>query len=387
MPKLASIDELAERAHKAAGVDSFNSQTFREGFDILLRDIAAQNVTPSGVTAVESNIVEFLKTRLRIEQYARENPEILSAEIKKPIFVMGIPRTGTTLLSNLLAVDPAHRSLLTWEASDPVPPPEAGMTHTDSRALKALAAEAEMKKANPSAGRFYRSSAIYPTECIFVHAHEGKALYWESFGRVPNYSSYMINADMTAAYEYERLFLQVLQHKAKGVWNLKMPSHALYLRYLLKVFPDARVIWTHRDPYTAAGSLCSLIGNSHMRLLPEADREWIGQNYPKQMRTHIDRAMEVRAELGADRIFDSHYADIMRDPMGQMKAIYQFLGDPLSPEADSAMRSWLDDNPQGKFGAHEYKLAEYGLSVEKLRPFFADYIDRFKIESEGKGQA
>jgi hypothetical protein len=388
MASLASMTELLDRAHRETGIGAFDGDSHREGLAILLKDSEAHGkLTDPGAIKLEDTIVQYLRLRLKVEQYAREHPEVRDVPIVAPVIVMGMPRTGTTLLSNLLATDRSRRSLTRWQAFDPVPPPEADQLFTDPRALALLEIERKAREANPSGGRYYRGSTVYPTECVHVHGQDFKSLFWDSSGRLPNHAEFMLHVDMTSAYDYHRLFLQVLQHKAKGPWNLKMPSHALHIRWLLKAYPDARMIWTHRDPYTAVGSCCSLIAFTHTWYLDEPDREWIGGNYPAQMAEHIKRTMAVRGEIGHDRIYDSYYADTMRDPIGSMRDLYAWLGDEFTPTVEAGIREWVSENPQGKFGAHEYKLGEYGLSVEKLRPLFADYLDAYKVESEGKGQA
>jgi len=384
---LAGINELVDRAHAATGVGGFDSDSYREGLEIFLKDSAAHGrLTEDGQAALEASIIEHLTRRLQVEQFARDHPEVTRSAIAAPVVVMGMPRTGTTLLSNLLACDPARRSLLQWETQDPIPPAGPGKLHTDPRALAKLQMEAEMKRVNPAAARFYRASAVYPTECIYVQSNDFKSLFWESKGPLPNYAEYMLDVDMTVPYAYQRLFLQVLQKNNPGVWNLKMPSHSLHVRYLLQEFPDARMVWTHRDPYTAMSSLCSLIANAHRRVIAEADKAWIGRNYPRQIAAHWQRVHAMRAQIGADRIYDSHYADTIRDPIGQMRRLYAWLGDDFTPEAEAAMSAWLAENPQGKFGQHEYQLGEYGLSVDKLKPLFEDYSLTYEIEREGKGQ-
>jgi hypothetical protein len=206
---------------------------------------------------------------------------------------------------------------------------------------------------------------------------------WESRGKLPGYREYIFSANVTSAYEYQKRFLQLLQAEAPGIWNLKMPSHALFIPTLLKIFPDARLIWTHRDPFTATGSLCGLISLAHRGFLGKVDTEWLAANYPKQAAAHADRAMNARDRIGEDRIIDVHYAELMRDPMGEMRKLYTKLGDDFSAGAQAGMQAWLDDNPQDKFGVHEYKLAQYGLSKERLEPLFERYLARYTVEREG----
>jgi hypothetical protein len=299
------------------------------------------------------------------------------------VFVFGIPRTGTTLLSNLLAADPNRRSPLTWEIDDPVPPPTTATLYNDPRALAALEQERQMLAANPEMGKYYRFSAIYPNECMFFIHSDFKSLDWESRGRLPNYRDWVFESDKTSTYEYHKRFLQVLQAEAPGVWNLKMPSHALALDTLLKIYPDARLVWTHRDPLTATSSFCSLISVGHRAFLGRVDKEWIGEDMPWQAVQHADRIMDFRERHGQDRILDVHYADLMRQPIETMRKLYASLGDAFTPEAEASMQGWLDDNPQGKFGRHEYKLAEYGLTPDQVRGMFERYLSQYEIEPEG----
>jgi Sulfotransferase family len=162
-----------------------------------------------------------------------------------------------------------------------------------------------------------------------------------------------------------------------------LPSHALNIPTLLKIYPDARLIWTHRDPVTATGSLCSLITLAHQGFRGRIDVEWLGQNCPWQAAQHSNRIMAARDALGEDRIIDVHYADLMRNPMEAMRKLYASLGDELTAAADAAMRAWLNDNPQDKFGKHEYKLARFGLSEHTVRPLFERYLARYEVEREG----
>jgi hypothetical protein len=384
MRKPVIVDEMIESAQRATGLERFDSDSFREGLQVLATDI--NNDTDRGEPYVErfrADLVTALSRRLEITDYLDKRPELLTRPIERPVFVLGIPRTGTTMVSNLLAADPNRRSPLTWEIDEPVPPATSATLTTDPRAVKRLEAERAALAANPAMGKYYRGSAIYPNECVFIHAHDFKTLMWESRGRLPGYAEYVLQMDATSAYEYEKRFLQVLQSEAPGVWNLKMPSHSLFIPQLLKVFPDARLIWTHRDPYTAVGSLCSLLSLGHMGFTGKVDTEWLGQNYPGQAAEHANRAMDARDAIGEDRIIDVHYADLMRDPVGAMRKVYAGLGDEFTPEAEAGMQGWVDDNPQDKFGRHEYKLAQYGLSVETLEPLFARYLARYDVEREG----
>jgi hypothetical protein len=378
------VDEMIDEARRTTGLERFDSESYREGLEILAQDVNHDAERPEPLVGrFRGAMVKALCERLKVTDYLDKRRELLSRPIERPVFVMGIPRTGTTLLSNLLAADPARRSPLSWEIDDPVPPATTKTLYNDPRALARLEAERKMLAAHPEMGKYYRGSAIYPNECVFIHAHDFKTLMWESYGRLPGYREFIFSADTTSAYEYEKRFLQLLQSEAPGVWNLKMPSHTLFIRTLLKVFPDARLIWTHRDPFTATGSLCSLITLGHRGFAGKIDIEWIAENYPRQAAEHANRAMDARDAIGEDRIIDVHYADMMRDPIGTMRKVYAQIGDEFTAAAEAGMRGWLDANPQDKFGRHEYKLAEFGLTKAGLEPLFECYLARYNVEREG----
>jgi Sulfotransferase family len=376
-------DELIEAAQKATGLQRFDSESFREGLFVLLADANKVDYPEVGIARWRSSLIGALSTRLKTTAYLEQHPELLKRPIERPLFVFGIPRTGTTLLSNLLAADPARRSPLTWEIDDPIPPPTKAALYNDPRALARLDAEKKMLAARPEMGKYYRNSAIYPNECMFFIMQDFKALLWESRGKLKNYRDWLFTTDLTSTYQYHKRFLQILQSDAPGVWNLKQPSHGLWIETLLKIYPDARLVWCHRDPLTATGSFCSLMTLAPRSLGLTPDLDWISENYPWQAVEHANRIMDARDKLGTDRIIDVHYADLIRDPMPAMRKLYKSLGDDFTQEADAGMRGWLNDNPQDKFGKHEYKLAQFGLTPEKVRAMFERYLSLYEVEREG----
>jgi hypothetical protein len=384
---MTTVDDILRRAQQSTGLHDLDSDSWREGLGVILTLIDDPRMSENGVASVEKRCVDALANRLRVSAYVAAHPEVREQKVEKPLFILGMPRTGTTVVSYLLDQDPARRSLLKWEALNSAPPSTPATRRTDPRCLAMLEQEKIMLKAITDRGiaLAHWEDADGPTECMFLHEQDFKGLLWDSFTPGTGYADWMFNADVTSAYEYQKLVLQVLQSGAPGRWSLKMPSHSVHLEALLKVFPDARLVWAHRDPYKATGSLCNLLMlPAGMNLKPEAiDKAALGQNCKHQMREHVMRPLAVRKRIGDERFFDLHYAAFLRDPMEQMRSLYEWDGLPFTAEVEQRMLAWLAANPQHKLGKARYTLAEYGLSVDELAPVFKEYLAAFNVELEG----
>jgi hypothetical protein len=385
---VSTPDEALELARDRTGLSEIGSDSWRPGLAILLEEMNASTaIAQHGLDYLSENIVAALSNRLRVHDYVQHHPEVLEERIERPVVTLGMPRTGTTVISYLLDCDPARRSLLHWEPNHPVPPATTETLRTDPRCVALLeeqkhivAYATEAKMPLP-----HWEDADGPTEDMFLHAQDFKGLSWDSFLSTSRYADWLIDeADMTSAYEYQKLVLQILQSKAPGVWNLKMPSHSVHIGTLVKVFPDVRIIWAHRDPYKATGSLCNLwkLPKEVVAGQTNIDYAAMGRNAAKQMKAHVDRPLRAREHLGDDRFFHMYYHDMMRDPMAVMRNIYTWAGDELTPEVETAMKQWLAEHPQDRFALNSYTLDQYGLSVEMLEPIFEEYLSTFDIELE-----
>ncbi|MFI5047146.1 MAG: sulfotransferase family protein [Acidimicrobiia bacterium] len=379
-------DDIAARAVERAELDDFGPPEWREGLDLLLAELNGDDrVTADGYAGITGGYVGLLWNRLRVVDYAKQHPEVRDGAIVSPLVIGGMPRTGTTVASYLLAEDPAHRSLLNWEATDLIPPATTETLKTDPRCVEKRERQEQMRAMmieNKIAPPHWEA-ADGPTECIFVQAQDFKALSLESSQPTDVYSDWLTACDMTSAYEYEKLVLQILQSKAPGRWSLKMPSHAMHVETLFKVFPDTKMIVAHRDPYKATGSLCSTVAMGH-RQAGFIDPEAIGKVSVKQMKAHVERPMRLRDRIGEDQFFDLYYSRVMRDPIGQMRELYEWAGEDLSPEIEQRMQQWLAGNPPDLFGPRPYSLDEYGLTKDELVPVFEEYLNRYDIELEGQ---
>ena len=236
---------------------------------------------------------------------------------------------------------------------------ERDTLRTDARCLKKKA-ELEILAEGLRAANIpmvHWDDADGPTECVFVQNQDFKAYLWEAFMPNSAYADWLLEADMTSAYAYERSVLEVLQSRAPGTWSLKMPSHAVHIEALLATFPDVRIVWAHRDPFKATASFLRLnylsraVLGCPMDATATAD---VVSNVLRQLRAHVMRPMAARERIGHDRFFDLHYSALMRDPIGVMRALYDWAGDNLTGPTERAMLDWLDRNPQDRFGVQPY---------------------------------
>jgi hypothetical protein len=377
-------DDIIQKARDAAGLQHFDAEGFREGLEIAAHAVDAHPLrTEAGKSILEQMYVNNLATRLKVADYAARHPEVRAQTITRPLFIIGMPRTGTTLASNLLGADPARRALLRWEVAQPVPPPTTATLYKNPMIDGMYDFDRKMADAGDSFAAIHYEAPDGPTECTFVMAHDFKSLFVESMSAWSPYSEWYLNTDLQSAYEYHRLFLQVLQSGAPGTWALKLPSHTLGIQTLMAMYPDARIIWTHRDPYKALASLMSMISNAHLLTLEHSDLDHVRKTYPNQMREHLARPMAVIAERQTDPFYHLHYAAMMRDPVGEMRKLYAWLGDDFTPAAEAGMTSWLAANPQGRFGKHAYDFDAFGIAKAAATPYFEDYLKAFDIEMEG----
>lgn len=386
---VVTADDVFELAARRSGRSEIDSDSWRDGLQLIVDELnTSPAFTPFGRERVLNDATDALARRIRVHGYIQAHPGVLDVPVERPLIVLGMPRTGTTVISYLLDQDPARRSLLHWQCVDPIPPAGTDTLRTDPRCLalleeqrKILELVAQAKMPLP-----HWEDADGPTEDMFIHNQDFKGLSWDSFLPTDRYARWLFDeADMSSTYEYQKRYLQVLQSTAPGNWSLKMPSHSVHIEALLKVFPDARLIWAHRDPYKATGSLCNLwrLPQSLVMNTELLDQTDMGRLAMWQMGYHVDRPLRARDRIGDERFFHMYYHEMMRDPMDVMRRIYEWADGPLTAETEARMRNWLAEHPQDRFALNAYRLDEYGLSVEQLVPTFAEYLDTFDIELEG----
>ena len=385
MTDTVGVSEVVDRAITTTGLDDFgNELAWRDGLEVLLGAVGAEaDLNDIGRSILRTWLAERLENRLRVIQWWRHNPEVHTAPVVAPIIVVGMLRTGSTLLCELLAADPANRALMKWEGLNCVPPPTAAGFATDPRIGPEIAKQEAIYSMVPALKAVHWEPGDGPTECVALLTQSFRAQDWYGLFRVPSYLDWFHHCNMAPAYEYHRLCLRMLQTAAPGRWTLKAPGHLLALDALRAVYPDARIVVLHRDPLRTVPSSASLSANSHPESLSHSDiRDHFPPMWLATLGTMTDRLIAHRDRRGDDGFVDVKYHDLVADPVGTVRHIYAAFGDALSTVGADAMRAHLAAHPQGEHGSHRYTPEELGLSSTAIRDRFAVYCDRFAVPSE-----
>ena len=374
-------DGLVAAARRATGLHDFVDESFRDPMARLLDAIEREaRLHPLGRMTLRQGFVRNLANRLRLEDLARRHPEIAARPVAAPVFILGLQRTGTTMLHRLLTCEPALRPLLSWEALNPAPLP--GWRQGGGRDPRMRLAETAERGLRYLAPEFF---AIHPVE---AHAPEEDVLLLDlSFVsptadaalRVPSYSAWLRATDQRPAYRYFRRLIQLLLWQRDGRWLGKTPHHLESLDVLLDVFPDARIIHTHRAPTRVVASYCSMMAHGRAIFSDHVDPVEVGGTLADRAVRAVTRAMAARETAGDGAFLDVAYADLVADPLREIGRVYAFLGLALAPATERAMRAWIDRNPQTKHGTHRYRLEDFGLDGAALAARFEPYRRRFGL--------
>jgi hypothetical protein len=377
-------DELVAAAMEQTGLSDLGPDGYREGLERYCAAVTEEaQLNELGANAVPGNIVSSLANRLKVVDYARRHPDVADEQIVAPIVVVGMFRAGTTLFSYLLDRDPANRSLLGWESRDSVPPPAPGEHRSGPRLDAVRAGQAVLESIEPRFKVVQHEEPDGPTECISVMSQDFKSLSWEAIANVPSYSEWLLAVDQRSAYEYHKVVLQVLQHGGvRGRWSLKSPHHAIALEHLTAVYPDARLVLLHRDPVVLCASVCSLI-TTLSGIFSDADHHvYIAEKWTGLLEQCVARVEAFRTENPSHPIVDVQYADLVREPVAEVRRVYEAFGEELSPEAAAGMADHVRSHPQGEFGVHRYDLSQFGLDGAELTDRFAGYRERYDVPVE-----
>jgi hypothetical protein len=378
-------EALLAAARTSAGSDDFGADTFREPLAVLCEaTLREAGLSTFGRIAMRGLLVETLANRLRLLDWAKRHPEVREERISRPWVVVGLPRTGTTLLSDLLGLDPGVRPLRQWEAGSPVPPPDLAGHLEDPRIAKSARSLAQLHRINPAIRAMHPMGATLPTECVVLFNLDLRSWLLETQAFVPSYGRWLERADVTHAYALHRLALQVLQSRIPTeTWSLKTPQHLFHLDALRAEYPDARIVWTHRDPHKVIPSVASINCALQRPLARATDPVAVGSYWDHTMHLAVSRGMDFDARQGG-RAWCHHlrYADLMADPIPAMRRLYAHFGLEISALHEARMRAWLRQRPQDTFGRHRYDPADFGFRPGDIDARYADYRKRFDVPRE-----
>ena len=384
---LPPLDDLVGQVHEATGLDDLGEGTWRAGAERLHDALNAEaQLNDVGGMIAANDFVEYLSARLRIVDWVGKNAAIRERDVRPPIVVLGQPRTGTTILFDILAQDPANRAPLTWEVDRPWPPPRTATYDTDPRIAEVDANLANTELLIPGFRAMHDMGARLAQECVRITGGDFKSMIFSTQYRVPGYQQWLLHeADMASAYRYHRLFLQYLQSEHPGErWLIKSPAHLWALPALLHEYPGALMIQTHRDPLRVICSLASLIDLLRRLASDDVTIQQVAAEWADDIVLGLDRAVAGRVDgpVPKDQAVDVLFRDFLADPMAVVASIYDQFGLELTARAEDAMRRFIADNPQEKHGGHHYSFADTGLDAGELRERTRAYTEHFGVPDE-----
>lgn len=382
-----SIDAVLDAAIAATGLDDFGPLDFRERLGLQLAEVDADaERTGLGRMLMFGDCVKYASARLRIADLLRAHPEILDIPIEKPVIVIGLPRSGTTNLVNLLASDSRFRSMPLWESYEPVPDPREspGPDGVDPRWTRCQQQWEAMKSGAPFI------AAMHPMEPD--HVHEENELMAPDFSnynlewvaRVPKWRDHYLATDQTPHYAYMKTVLQILQwYRPRERWVLKSPQHLEQIGPLLTTFPDATIVVTHRDPVAVVQSTITMLTYGARTAYRTTDPEWYRDYWTDRIGRLLDTSLRDRHLLPADRTIDVYFHEYMADELGTLQRIYDAAGIELTDTAKAEIGAYQAAHPRGVAGRVVYDLrGDFATTPEQVRERFGDYLDRFPVEIE-----
>jgi hypothetical protein len=376
---------LMDRAARKTGLSNFGDESFMSRMRLLTGSLDEEaRLHPFGRFMVGQNLVRFLSNRLKIEDALQKHPEILEIKIDDPVFIVGLQRTGTTMLHRLLAADTGNfRFLASWEAINPAPL-SAGRDQGDGpRVRMARMAHTALKYMAPDFFAIHPVEPLGPEEDCLLFDFDFWSTVPEATMRVPTFSRWLEGQDHTPAYRYYKKILQYLYwQNPAGRWILKTPQHMEHFEDIFRVFPAARIIMTHRDPARVVASFCSMVSHAYGVFSDEVDPGEIGSHWSRKAIKMVGHSTDIRKKVGADRILDVHYSGLMADPAAVIRRIYEFLVIDFTAEREALIKKWVMENPQHRHGLHKYRLEDFGLDRSYINQVFSAYRKEFNIPEE-----
>jgi hypothetical protein len=380
------VVDLIEAAKRRCGLDDFGGGDFFEGLSRLLDSCHRESrLNLIGKIALRTDLTRILCSRLLMQRDRELYPAVARQEIREPLFIVGLPRSGTTLLHMLLAADPEHRAPLTWEVMTPSPPTRESEKRRIQRAMQSCNC---LNWLAPTFRHVHAVGAELPQECVGLMTPTFMSDQFDTMYYVPSYRAWFFRQDLLPAYQYHRRFLQHLQVRQSAPrWVLKAPTHMFALPTLLSVYPDALFVQTHRAPLDAMASVASLITILRRVFSDAVDPFIVCREAIQYWSETLDRFLQERDRLAEYRVCDVNYIEIRRDPVAAVRRIYEHFGWLLSAEAEQRMRLVLASQPQEQYGRHRYNLSGFGVREAEGAAAFTAYCDRFGLSAQAVGRS
>ncbi|HFE45810.1 MAG TPA: sulfotransferase [Nannocystis exedens] len=374
-PRLPDLDRAVAQAQSRIGLSDLGHPSFREHFGGFI-DAFCREAKPTltGHLGVLQEVDRVVEQRLHLVEAIRRDPIRAAGPTRPPVFILGFPRTGTTLLHNLLAGHPSLRAPMMWEIHTPMP---LGPGAVDRRRELGETLIQHSRFVLPEMQAIHPMHADWPDECFWLFALTGLSIQFEVRYDVPSWRGTLLSADWGPPVEAYAAMLGLLEDGSERTWLLKAPSHLFRLRALLRRFPNARWIWNHRDPNAFVASCSSLY--EHPRTLENrnVDASKLGHAWFDLWGRALEGAIEARDAVGQERFFDLSFADLIGDPVATVGALETWLGLPPDPASASRVRAWLREHPRDRQGVHRYGLGHYGLDEATVLRRMGPYMDRF----------
>jgi len=385
-PIKLSVESLLEKAMANARLTDFGGDEFRRPLALLIDSLEKEaNLSLLGRLIARGDLLRTLENRLRMVDLFRRHPEITEQPVEHPIFVVGPPRTGTTIFHDLLAMDPDIRVPLTWETCYPLPPPETASFHTDPRIARVQSDLDRVDALIPEFKQMHPMGAERAQECVAITSHDFATMIYQTQFDVSTYDRWVLDHDMRSALQWHRRFLQLLQWKAPGKrWGLKSPQHLWHIQHVHREYPDALFVQTHRDPVRVLVSISSLVAALRRLSSDKVSLPDIVEYYAMALAKGYDNTVAYRrsGKLPESQVVDLYFQDFIEDQVGSVRRAYQHFGLDLSDDAANAMQAFLDNNSADKHGKHLYSFADTAMDEQELRELFHHYQTYFDIPSE-----
>lgn len=374
-------DDLIEAACQKTGLSDLGDKNFREPLKILLKSYKEDaRLTTFGWMFVHHQLIHILSNRLLIRDELKRHPEILDEQIPQPLFIISLPRTGTTLLQRLLSQDPFNRSLLFYETYTARRPQADGTDPRITAAENFLKIQHEMMRSYIKIHPMYPKAAEEPTQ---LERNNLKSFTFYIRNYVPQYYEWFNKQNMTETFSFFRQQLQILQFGVPiSRWVLKSPGFMLNIKEIFTVFPDACMVQTHRDPCKFLPSVCNLQATVRKATSDDVDPFSVAQECFRDMQNLLGSGLAARETLDRGQVYDIHYQELVENPIGAVRRIYNHFGYEFDKGFEKRMREWLGRNPKGKEGKHHYSLEQFDLDKAVVKRSFSEYCERFDIPDE-----